>query len=127
MAHPTLPLPFRYLTNKGTEYLRTYLHLPAEIVPSTYKRTQRSETARVRPTTARVGGAKPQGDRADYRHASGPSGAPDKKGDVGPGATEFEFVSVRFWINWRVHSNPSLSLAARWIRSWSQAPTTIDL
>lgn len=47
----------------------------------------------MRPTTARDGGAKPQRDRADYRHASGPSGAPDKKGDVGPGATEFEFVS----------------------------------
>lgn len=87
------PSSSRYLTNQGTEYLRSYLHLPAEIVPSTYKRAQRSETARVRPTTARDGGAKPQRDRADYRHASGPSGAPDKKGDVGPGATEFEFVS----------------------------------
>lgn len=32
----------RYLTNEGIEYLRTYLHLPAEIVPSTLKKTTRA-------------------------------------------------------------------------------------
>jgi len=31
-----------YLTNEGIEYLRTYLHLPAEIVPSTLKKTTRA-------------------------------------------------------------------------------------
>merc|ERR1712164_136904 len=30
-----------YLTNGGIEYLREYLHLPAEIVPATLKKTSR--------------------------------------------------------------------------------------
>merc|ERR1711881_406763 len=30
-----------YLTNEGIEYLRAYLHLPAEIVPATLKKTSR--------------------------------------------------------------------------------------
>lgn len=30
-----------YLTNEGIDYLREYLHLPAEIVPSTVKAKQR--------------------------------------------------------------------------------------
>merc|ERR1711887_143390 len=30
-----------YLTNEGIEYLREYLHLPAEIVPATLKKTSR--------------------------------------------------------------------------------------
>lgn len=87
-------LDFRYLTNKGTEYLRTYLHLPAEIVPSTYKRTLRSEVSRVRSTAGgpRTEGSKNQEDRNQYRRAPGASGGPDKKGDVGPGASDVEFV-----------------------------------
>ena len=32
-----------YLTNEGIQYLRDYLHLPAEIVPSTLKRQARAE------------------------------------------------------------------------------------
>ncbi|XP_055705379.1 40S ribosomal protein S10b [Phlebotomus papatasi] len=80
-----------YLTNKGIEYLRTYLHLPPEIVPSTLKRNVRTETARPRPTTApRSEGSKPQEDRSAYRRAP-PGGGPDKKGDVGPGAGDVEF------------------------------------
>ena len=42
-----------YLTNEGIEYLRTYLHLPPEIVPSTLKRQARLDTTRARATTAR--------------------------------------------------------------------------
>merc|ERR1712199_43691 len=30
-----------YLTNEGIEYLREYLHLPAEIMPATLKKTSR--------------------------------------------------------------------------------------
>lgn len=40
-----------YLTNEGIEYLRSYLHLPPEIVPSTLKRAQRSEAPRPRGTS----------------------------------------------------------------------------
>ena len=38
-----------YLTNEGIQYLRDFLHLPAEIVPATLKRQTRPETARPRP------------------------------------------------------------------------------
>ena len=37
-----------YLTNEGIQYLRDFLHLPPEIVPSTLKRQARAETARPR-------------------------------------------------------------------------------
>ena len=38
-----------YLTNEGIQYLRDFLHLPPEIVPSTLKRQTRNEPARPRP------------------------------------------------------------------------------
>merc|ERR1712131_402310 len=38
-----------YLTNEGIGYLRNYLHLPPEIVPTTLKRQSRPE-ARPRPS-----------------------------------------------------------------------------
>lgn len=37
-----------YLTNEGIQYLRDFLHLPPEIVPSTLKRQARTDTARPR-------------------------------------------------------------------------------
>lgn len=37
-----------YLTNEGINYLREYLHLPAEIVPSTLKRPVKPEGAQRR-------------------------------------------------------------------------------
>ncbi|XP_037937597.1 40S ribosomal protein S10b [Teleopsis dalmanni] len=80
-----------YLTNEGIEYLRSYLHLPPEIVPATLKRPARSETVRPRPTaTARGTGdsSKTGEDRSAYRRAPG---GPDKKSDVGPGAGDVEF------------------------------------
>jgi len=78
-----------HLTNEGIEYLRTYLHLPPEIVPATLKRPARSETGRPRPTTAgpRSDSNKTGEDRSNYRR--GP-GAADKKGDVGAGAADLE-------------------------------------
>ncbi len=64
-----------YLTNEGIQYLRDYLHLPPEIVPSTLKRQVRSE-ARPRPSAGggppgRFGGGDKDGDRAAYRRAPG--------------------------------------------------------
>lgn len=86
---------FRYLENEGIEYLRTYLHLPSEIVPSTLKRAARSEPARARPSaTPRSGDASKTGeDRSAYRRAPGGAGGLDKKGDVGAGTGDVEFVS----------------------------------
>lgn len=82
---------FRYLTNEGIEYLRQYLHLPSEIVPSTLKRTARSETARPR-AAPRSDGPKSGEDRQAYRRA--PMGGQDKKADVGAGAGDLELVSL---------------------------------
>ncbi|XP_046371732.1 40S ribosomal protein S10-like isoform X2 [Haliotis rubra] len=81
-----------YLTNEGIQYLRDFLHLPAEIVPATLKRQTRPETARPRPKAAEPGGRPGMDrDRQEYRKA-GPPGAGDKKSDVGAGATqEFQF------------------------------------
>ena len=80
-----------YLTNEGIEYLRRYLHLPPEIVPSTLKRQTRSETTRPRPATAtRSEASRPTEDRAGYRRGpGGPTG--DKKADVGAGTGDVEF------------------------------------
>lgn len=84
---------FRYLENEGIEYLRTYLHLPSEIVPSTLKRAARTEqTARTRVSAVpRTGDSKTGADRSAYRRA--PTDGVDKKGDVGAGAGDVEFVS----------------------------------
>lgn len=81
----------RYLTNEGIEYLRQYLHLPPEIVPSTLKRTLRSETARPR-AAPRSDMPKSGEDRQSYRRAPG-AGGQDKKADVGAGAGDLELVS----------------------------------
>lgn len=80
-----------YLTNDGIEYLRSFLHLPPEIVPATLKRQARSETARPRPMGAgpRSEMSRPAEDRAGYRR--GPGGPGDKKADVGAGTGDLEF------------------------------------
>lgn len=124
--------PNRYLENEGIEYLRTYLHLPSEIVPSTLKRAARTETARARPSAApRTGDSKAGNDRQQYRRA--PLEGADKKADVGAGAADVEFVSVRtcaqhsLRIGWTGGSNLLLSFyskTARWIRTWLK--TTIN-
>jgi small subunit ribosomal protein S10e len=79
------------LTNEGIEYLRQYLHLPSEIVPSTLKRTARSDAARPRAAPRSSDGPKSGEDRQAYRRAPGQSS--DKKADVGAGAGELELVS----------------------------------
>merc|ERR1711931_587441 len=68
-----------YLTNEGIQYLRDFLHLPPEIVPSTLKRQPRAEPARQRPKGPEGGPRGPNAeasDRGAYRR--GPPGG-DKK------------------------------------------------
>lgn len=114
-------LYFRYLTNEGIEYLRSYLHLPSEIVPSTLKRNIRSENARPRAAAAPRGDSSKAGeDRSAYRRAPGGSGAPDKKADVGAGAGDVEFVSsiLTIMILIRQLIWYSYYFLAWWIRAW---------
>nr|ABM55558.1 putative ribosomal protein S10 [Maconellicoccus hirsutus] len=81
-----------YLTNDGIRYLRDFLHLPSEIVPSTLKRQQRPETARPKAPAARPEAGRSAEDRAGYRRFAGPGGSSaDKRTDVGPGAANLEF------------------------------------
>merc|ERR1712051_861332 len=78
-----------YLTNEGIQYLRDYLHLPSEIVPSTLKRAlPRGDARPARTAAPRTGGDKPEGDRAAYRKAPG---GEDKAGAAGPGSAPMEF------------------------------------
>ena len=81
-----------YLTNEGIEYLRSFLYLPSEIVPTTLKRQSRPDV-QPRPSAAAGGrsyGDKPtDGDRAAYRRAPGYDS--DKTGTAGPGSAPMEF------------------------------------
>lgn len=110
---------FRYLTNEGIEYLRQYLHLPSEIVPSTLKRTARSETARPR-AAPRSDGPKSGEDRQAYRRA--PGQGQDKKADVGAGAGDLELVSLE----WEMFADEVIFryILAWWI--WSRISSTIS-
>jgi len=78
-----------YLTNEGIQYLRDFLHLPAEIVPATLKRQTRAEAPRPArpkaPEGPRAGGA----GRQEYRKATAPG--TDKKSEVGAGTEKLEF------------------------------------
>ncbi|KAF2353909.1 Plectin/S10 N-terminal [Trinorchestia longiramus] len=82
------------LTNDGIQYLRDFLHLPAEIVPATLKKQQ----PRAAPAAAggRPGGDARReygggrgGDRDSYRRA--PTAGGDKAADAGAGAASMEF------------------------------------
>ncbi|KAL8614192.1 ribosomal 40S subunit protein S10A [Nucella lapillus] len=80
-----------YLTNEGIQYLRDFLHLPAEIVPATLKRQTRPEAQRPRPKGPSEGGPRGPAPDREYRKAGGPPGS-DKKADVGAGTNEsFQF------------------------------------
>ena len=87
---------YYFLTNEGIEYLREYLHLPPEIVPTTFIKTTKS-------TGIRPGGRsdgdrpprdyKPRGDgeyrrRGDGEKKEGAAGdwKPEFRGGVGRGA-----------------------------------------
>lgn len=62
------------LTPEGVEYLREWLHLPAEIVPATHKKAARPP----RPAGIRAGGEgayrAPRPDRDEYRKKEGAPG-----------------------------------------------------
>ncbi|KAK9720722.1 ribosomal 40S subunit protein S10A [Basidiobolus ranarum] len=59
---------YYFLTNEGIEYLREFLHLPAEIVPATMKKTARPVGIRPRPDGDRPSRG-PRGDREGYRRS----------------------------------------------------------
>ncbi|KAH3877251.1 hypothetical protein DPMN_001113 [Dreissena polymorpha] len=82
-----------YLTNEGIQYLRDFLHLPAEIVPATLKRQTRPETSRPRPKESYGEGGQrgPAQDRQEYRRAAGAPAGGDKKAEAGAGGGEFSF------------------------------------
>ncbi|KAI7864823.1 Plectin/S10 domain-containing protein [Spinellus fusiger] len=73
------------LTDEGINYLREYLHLPQEIVPATMKKAVRAAAPR-RPFGGEGReGARPRGDRDDYRRKEGASGdfKPEFRGGMG--------------------------------------------
>ena len=81
---------YYYLTNEGIEYLREYLHKPAEAVPNTLKkaaRPQRVPNARDEAPRGRFGGDRDGG----YRR--GPGGFGDKAGAGAFGGDRPRFVS----------------------------------
>ncbi|KJA19810.1 hypothetical protein HYPSUDRAFT_143221 [Hypholoma sublateritium FD-334 SS-4] len=75
------------LTPEGVEYLREWLHLPAEIVPATYKKAVRApRPATVRPGAGGEGAYRaPRGDRDGYR---------SKKEEGAPGEFRPQFAGV---------------------------------
>ncbi|KAH8921087.1 hypothetical protein BT69DRAFT_1283435 [Atractiella rhizophila] len=77
------------LTNEGIEYLREWLHLPAEIVPATHKKAVRPQAAVTRPAGAPAGRGERVRDDAGYRRKEegGPGGEfrPRFQGGVGRG------------------------------------------
>ncbi|KAJ3364236.1 hypothetical protein AMAG_10097 [Allomyces macrogynus ATCC 38327] len=71
------------LTDQGIEYLREYLHLPAEVVPATFKKPAASRAPlRPHPEGDRRGPRPAYGDRDAYRRADKKDGAP--AGDYRP-------------------------------------------
>merc|ERR1712136_439031 len=81
-----------YLTNEGIEYLRDYLHLPPEIVPSTLRKaTKPYETAGKswsgdRDARGGMGRGGDRGDRDQYRRG----GPPAEGGEKGGAPSDFK-------------------------------------
>ena len=76
------------LTNEGIQFLRDYLHLPAEIVPATLKKPQPKQTD-IRGAGGRPQSSRPEGPRGD--RDGGYRRAPDKVGEAGPGSAPVQF------------------------------------
>jgi len=80
------------LTNEGVNYLRQVLHLPTEVIPSTFKRTQQAPMPRTGFRREREGGPghRDRGDRDEYRRApagkDGGNARPDFRGFGRPSA-----------------------------------------
>ncbi|KAI0042113.1 hypothetical protein FA95DRAFT_1500507 [Auriscalpium vulgare] len=64
------------LTPEGVEYLREWLHLPAEVVPETHRKPVRARPAQVRAGGGDGAYRAPRGDRDDYRRRDKEGGAP---------------------------------------------------
>merc|ERR1711964_548731 len=73
-----------YLTNEGIEYLREYLHLPAEIVPNTLKKSSRPAARGVERGEGRSGGKGGWGRDRDDRDGGYRRGGFEGK-SAGPG------------------------------------------
>ena len=64
-----------YLNNEGIEYMREYLHLPAEIVPNTLKKSTRpAERQGERPQREGKDGGKGDGYRRGFEGGKGKGG-----------------------------------------------------
>ncbi len=74
------------MTDAGIQYLRDFLHLPAEIVPATFKKSNKPLT---RPSAS--SGPQRRGDDGEYRRRPAPFG--EKKEGAAPGGFRPEFVS----------------------------------
>jgi len=79
------------LTPEGVEYLREWLHLPAEVVPETHRKPVRTRPAHARPGGSGGEGAyrAPRGDREDYRRRDDGG-----KKDGAPGEFRPQFAGV---------------------------------
>ncbi|KAK9766619.1 hypothetical protein K7432_004186 [Basidiobolus ranarum] len=82
---------YYFLTNEGIEYLREYLHLPAEIVPATMKKTAKPVGIRPRQEGDRPFRG-PRGDREGYRRRDDGAKKEGASGDFKP---EFRGASRR--------------------------------
>ena len=79
------------LTNEGIQFLREFLHLPAEIVPATLKKPSRPE-GRPRSMHQHPEGPRAsEGSRDAYRRGPAPGAGPEKAGDTGAGSAPVEF------------------------------------
>lgn len=76
---------YYYLTNEGIEYLRTWLGLPAEIVPRTFIKTQKA--AGTRPGAREDRPQRREGGDRDYRRRD--DGAEKKEGATADFKPEF--------------------------------------
>ncbi|KAI0245985.1 Plectin/S10 domain-containing protein [Lactifluus subvellereus] len=78
------------LTPEGVEYLREWLHLPAEVVPETHRKPVRTRPAQARPGGGGEGAYRaPRGDREDYRRRDDAG-----KKDGTPGEFRPQFAGV---------------------------------
>ncbi|KAJ1910362.1 hypothetical protein IWQ60_010699 [Tieghemiomyces parasiticus] len=71
------------LTDEGIEYLREYLHLPADVFPSTFKKAVRAAAPRFSGRDRE--GFRPRGEREEYRRDDGAK----KEGAAGDFKPEF--------------------------------------
>lgn len=81
---------YYFLTNEGIEYLREYLHLPAEIVPRTFIKTAKPLTRPGKPESERRERREGREDgyrrRDDKKEGAGADYKPAFRGGVGRGA-----------------------------------------